>query len=127
MPKRNKLEIILKGKCPRCHSGEMFKYKAYNLRKFDEMHENCPVCDLRFEREPGFFYGAMYVSYAFSVALFVILGTLIYNVLGDPDIWVYASIIFGTVLGLLPLLFRYSRIIYLHVFGRVKYDESVTK
>lgn len=101
----------------------MFKYNAYNLTKFGEMHEDCPVCQLRFEREPGYFYGAMYVNYAFSVALVVILGTITFYLFDNPPIWVFASVIFGTVLVLMPVLFRYSRIIYLHTFGGVKYRE----
>lgn len=35
------------------------------------MYERCPVCDLKFEREEGYFLGAMYISY--GLALFVIV------------------------------------------------------
>jgi uncharacterized protein (DUF983 family) len=101
----------------------MFKYRAYNLPNFAEMPTECPVCQLRFEREPGFYYGAMYVSYAFSVALVVILGTMTFYILENPDLWVYATVIFTIVLFLVPLLFRYSRIIYLYAFGGVKFKD----
>ncbi len=122
MPESSKLKAVLNGKCPRCKEGDMFKFGAYNLRNFDKMYDNCPKCSLRYEPEPGFYYGAMYVNYAFSVALFVILGTVVFYVFDNPDIWVYASTIFGTVILITPLLFRYSRIVYLHVFGRFKYQ-----
>jgi hypothetical protein len=102
----------------------MFTHKAYNLANFAEMYVDCPVCHLRFEREPGFYYGAMYVSYAFSVALVFILGTATFYILDNPDLWVYATIIFSSALLLLPLLFRYSRIIYLYTFGGVKFKDS---
>lgn len=102
----------------------MFKYSAYKVTHFGEMHEECPVCKLRFEREPGYWYGAMYVSYAFSVALVIILGTFTFFVLDNPAMWVYSSVIFSTVFILVPLLFRYSRIVYLHVFGGVKYKDG---
>jgi hypothetical protein len=36
------------------------------------MHECCPVCGLKFEREAGYFLGAMYISY--GLALFTIVG-----------------------------------------------------
>ncbi|MEM9340801.1 MAG: hypothetical protein AAGA66_18855 [Bacteroidota bacterium] len=36
------------------------------------MHTNCPTCGLRYEKEPGNFYGAMYVSYGFSTAIFLV-------------------------------------------------------
>ena len=99
----------------------MFKHGTYNLMHFGEMYEECEECHLRFEPEPGFYYGAMYVNYAFSVALVLILGSLTFFLFDNPDLWVYASVIFGTVLILTPVLFRYSRIVYLHVFGRFKY------
>lgn len=123
MPEKSKLKAVLSGKCPRCSEGDMFKFRAYNLRNFDKMHEHCPHCELRFEPEPGFYYGAMYVNYAFSVALFVVVGTVVFYLFDNPDIWVYATIIFSIVILLTPLLFRYSRIVYLHVFGRFKYQQ----
>lgn len=121
MPEKSKFKAVLNGKCPRCKEGNMFESRAYDLRNFDKMYEYCATCQLRFEPEPGFYYGAMYVNYAFSVALFVVLGSAVFYFLDNPDIWVYATVIFSTVLLLTPLLFRYSRIIYLHVFGRFKY------
>ena len=124
MPEKSKFKAVLSGKCPRCSEGDMFEYRAYDLRNFDKMYEYCPSCRLRFEPEPGFYYGAMYVNYAFSVALFVILGTIVFYVFDNPDIWVYVTVIFSTVILITPLLFRYSRIIYLHVFGRFKYWHS---
>ena len=33
------------------------------------MHERCPVCGLKFEREPGYFLGAMYISYALALGI----------------------------------------------------------
>ena len=122
MPESSKLKAVLNGKCPRCKEGDMFRFGPYNLRNFDKMYDHCPKCSLRYEPEPGFYYGAMYVNYAFSVALFVILGTVVFYVFDNPDIWVYATAIFGTVILIAPLLFRYSRIVYLHVFGRFKYQ-----
>ncbi len=86
-----------------------------------QMHENCPVCGLRFEVEPGFFFGAMYVSYAFSVALFTTIAIAL-SVLGDYPVWVYAVSIVVAVILLFPYMFRYSRVIFLHLFGGVSYD-----
>jgi hypothetical protein len=43
------------------------------------MYENCPVCGLKYEQEPGFWYGAMYMGYTFSsgALLIVMLITLL--------------------------------------------------
>ncbi|UII25647.1 DUF983 domain-containing protein [Fulvivirga maritima] len=121
MKEPSALEAVAAGKCPRCRKGKMFKYSAYNLSKFTEMHEECEHCHLRFEREPGFFIGAMYISYAFSVALFTTVGVAL-SVLGDFSLLTYVLTTTASVIILLPVLFRYSRIIYLHAFGGVKYQ-----
>ena len=33
------------------------------------MYERCPICDLKFARESGYFLGAMYISYALGLVL----------------------------------------------------------
>lgn len=55
---------MLGQKCPRCHQGNMFTHGMYNLAHYTEMPLACPVCGLAFEPEPGFYIGAMYISYA---------------------------------------------------------------
>ena len=45
----------------------MFVGSTYSW-KGNAMHNQCPHCDLTFEIEPGYFYAAMYVSYALNVA-----------------------------------------------------------
>ena len=66
------LYSIINTKCPRCHEGDMFpKGTLYNPRKFSVMNEKCSCCGQFFEPEPGYYYGAMFVSYAFSTAIFI--------------------------------------------------------
>ena len=89
------------------------------------MHKQCDHCDFMYEREPGYFYGAMYVSYAMVVGLFLVIGFVIYKVLGISDINVFLIAIPASALLLLPIIFRYSRIIFLHVFGGVKYQREL--
>ncbi|MEO0554099.1 MAG: DUF983 domain-containing protein [Bacteroidota bacterium] len=121
MPNRSKGSAILHGKCPRCRSGSMFVTSAYNLSGFQKMNKNCPSCGLRFEREPGFFFGAMYISYAFSVALFVAVG-LGLSIVGDFPLYIYFISIVLAVIIFLPVSFRYSRILFLHLFGGIDFD-----
>jgi hypothetical protein len=71
-------------------------------------------CGLRFEREPGYFVGAMYVSYAIAVVLI----TALWGVsLFAPDRSFEATLTIAVVLFLffVPIVFRYSRIIWMHV------------
>jgi uncharacterized protein (DUF983 family) len=65
--------------CPRCRIGNIYPKSIF--RGFPAMRERCPVCGLTFEREEGYFLGAMLVDYAIGIAIVTILGVLIWLVL----------------------------------------------
>lgn len=46
--------------CPRRRRGPIYRSSLW--RAFLNMHEQCPHCALKFEREQGYFVGAMYIS-----------------------------------------------------------------
>jgi uncharacterized protein (DUF983 family) len=119
---------FLKLKCPRCRRGNMFPYSMFNLRKFQLAHTSCEVCGVNFEPETGFYWGAMYISYAISVAVSVTLSVAIRVLFGkNLDINVYiVAIIAVLVLGA-PASFRYSRAIMLHFVSGIKYDPHLFK
>lgn len=96
-------------------------HSALTVPGFHKMYSHCPVCNVRFEKEPGFFFGAMYVSYAFSVAIFIAVG-LALSLIGEFSLAVYLIAIIVVVIMLLPFLFRYSRILFLHFFGGIDFD-----
>lgn len=80
------------------------------------MPEKCPECGKLTQPEPGFYYGAMYVSYALCVALFIgffIVFALLYPVAPEVFIGSYSLLL----LVLWPFIFRYARAIYLFLFG----------
>jgi len=82
------------------------------------MHESCPACGYRFEKEPGYFIGAMYVSYALAVPAYALLVALFLELLaGRPDFWAFGAA-FATFLPLTPLVFRYSRVLWMY-FDRI--------
>ena len=60
-------QAIRRGLCPRCRQGAIFRGSF--LFGFPRMHERCPVCGLKYEREPGYFLGAMYFSYGLGIVL----------------------------------------------------------
>lgn len=80
------------------------------------MNESCPVCGLKFERERGYFTGAMYVSYALTLpALSVFTAVLWHLVVPEwPLIGVLGLATF-LFLPLVPPAFRYSRVIWIHL------------
>lgn len=107
---------IWQGKCPRCRQGDLFKYPLSRISKFSEMNTNCTHCAASFTPEPGFYYGALFVSYAFNVALMVIVSVILYFFLSPPD-WVYGVCLVAASILSIPFSFRYSRILFLYWFG----------
>ena len=125
MARKSAWFAISNHKCPRCREGDIFKYSLLQKPgKFTETHQHCPHCNLRFEREPGFFYGAMYVSYALTMAILLGLTFMLYFFFGDPSAGVYIATVTVSIVLFVPVVFRYSRTLYLHVFGGVKYSKE---
>jgi hypothetical protein len=87
------------------------------------MHESCPHCGVRLEPEPGFYQGAMYVSYGFTVICIIVLYLLL-HFLFRPGEWVTIGIIIAILFALAPVNYRYSRIVFLYLFGGIKFVES---
>ncbi len=124
-PIHSKIKSITTNTCPKCHQGAFFQANnAYNLSKFDKMNSQCSVCHEDFERETGFYYGAMYVSYGltvgFGLILFVITHFLLH--INDLDfIWIFPIVI----ILLTPLFYRYARLLWINLF--VSYDPAASK
>ncbi len=119
----SKFSSIIKCKCPTCRTGEVFTHPVTSWNDYNKMHEYCPVCGLRYELEIGFFWGAMYVGYAFNVALSVNVGIAVYILGHNPDVWVYMSAIIVGIILTYRLNFRYARILLLHMFAP-KFDKN---
>ena len=116
MSSKSLIVSIAKQKCPKCREGNMFKEHPYNLNAFDKMHKSCPNCGTSLDLEPGFYMGAMYVSYALQIALFITVFATTQLLYPEAGIVWYLSWIGGMVLLLFPLTFRLSRSIWLHIF-----------
>jgi uncharacterized protein (DUF983 family) len=102
-----RLRAALRQRCPKCLEGRVF-------RGLVTMNESCPSCGHRFEREPGYFTGAMYVSYAMAVPAYALPVVLLHLFLPDwPDARVLGAAL-AIFLPFVPLLFRYSRIFWMH-------------
>jgi hypothetical protein len=85
----------------------------YNLSG-QKMHKNCPHCGFYFEVELGYFYVAMFVSYALNVALLVTLGVGTYILTHSENPWLYTPLLLISAFLLSPVNFRYSRVILLY-------------
>jgi len=121
MKKGSKLYSVLNQKCPRCHEGELFiDPNSYKLNKMASMHEYCSYCGLKIEQETGFFYGAMYVSYALTVALGVSIyvAYFVFSILFSFEINLALYLIITSLSFIIfgPPMFRKSRVIYMNIF-----------
>ena len=123
--KGTKLYSIFGNKCPRCHEGSFFENaNPFNLKKFDKMNEQCKVCNEPFEREPGFYFGGMYGSYALYTAL--IASVLVsFVVIWEINVFYVLAVLIPLIILTQPLFFRWGRLFWINIF--VKYDPEAHK
>ena len=85
-------------------------------RKFSDMHPNCPCCGQTFEPEPGFYYGAMYVSFGISTGIFLGVILVLNFLVAEITMAMVLITVMVIVVGLLPVMFRLSRAIWINIF-----------
>jgi uncharacterized protein (DUF983 family) len=101
--KRSWIAAFLLQRCPRCRTAKIFD-------GFFSMHSSCPLCELPFRREEGFWLGAMYVSYALAVVILVPLFFVFQWLFPDWPGLLVAFVATLPYIPLTPLIFRYSRV-----------------
>lgn len=117
----NIIYSIILNKCPRCHEGQVFENNnPYRLGHMFNIHKNCSHCDLKYEKEPSFFYGAMYASYALTSGWFIVWFFMDMFIL-HMDTLSFALFITLSIIALSPLTIRVSRLLWLNFFN--KYDK----
>jgi hypothetical protein len=81
---------------------------------FPRMYELCPNCGLKFEREEGYFLGAMYISYGLALIVIVALALLLWGATS----WSLQKIVLWAILLFLPTaptLTLFSRVIWIYL------------
>jgi hypothetical protein len=117
--KTGKLYSIFFNKCPRCNKGKFWKSNNpyYNLfLNGGENHSHCLNCNLKFEIEPGFFYGAMYISYGLGIGIGSLILIISLAVFQMKNILLLSLIIGISILILAPVNYFLSRLIWLNTF-----------
>lgn len=87
-----------------------------------KMPEHCSHCGQRYNLEPSFWMGAMFVSYALQVGLLVSVYVALY-VFFDPSVEIYISSLLLVIVLLTPAIFRISRAMYINIFVRYRKGE----
>ena len=123
MPKNSSIfTSVLKIKCPKCHEGDMFCNKnIYQYKGFFDMPDNCPKCNQDFQLEAGFYLGAMFASYALTVALnvAVFVAFLVFDAYSLVPFLVSAAIVL-IITG--PYIIKVSRSIWIAL--SINYDPN---
>lgn len=120
-----KLYSMLFGVCPKCHQESMYLEKnPYRLSSTLKLHKNCSHCGTKYQIEPSFFYGSMYVSYGLSIAFGVTAFIVSYVIFESSILGALLSIIFSLI-ALMPIIARMSRNIWINLF--MSYDKTLAK
>lgn len=123
--KGTKLYSIIHFKCPYCQEGNFFvNNNPYVWKTIGDVKKHCDCCKRPLSVETGFYYGAMYVSYAFGVAIFVAvyLGITILRLQLELHEKVFSVAVF--VLLFSPLNYALSKIIWANFFMSYKGDKE---
>ena len=107
---------ILNCKCPKCKKENIFSTRGSVLSfKMPKMNDKCIACDYKFEIEPGFFFGAMFVSYALGAGQMIICLIIFWHFLDFPPLRIFFIITIMLIL-LSNINFRVSRSIWTYMF-----------
>ncbi len=116
---RGLMASIFGMRCPRCREGKLFNTPTFSYQKPTEMPSHCPSCGQNYMPEPGFWYGAMFISYiwtAFACLFFVGFGIF---ALGMSINGAFIALVITCAIFFF-WIFRISRSIWFHIY--VKYD-----
>lgn len=102
----NRLLAIILCRCPICLRGPVF-------RSLLGMHRDCPHCGIHFERETGYFLNAMFFAYV--IGFLILAPSMLYLYFTQASTLVFTIVVTAETLLLWPWIFRYSRVLWLHV------------
>jgi len=106
------LRAILRQLCPRCRQGTIFDYSIF--RGFPKMSPRCSVCGLKFQREEGYFLGAMYISFGLALVIIALIALLLWVMTGW---WITKAVVWAVVifLPLAPGISLFARVLWIYL------------
>jgi uncharacterized protein (DUF983 family) len=105
---RSALAGIIARRCPNCRLGAIF-------HALWVMNDDCPTCGVDFDRgDPGYFTGAMYVSYALAIPLIALLTLIEHGIV--PGWSLFRLVVLASLLcvPMIPWIWQYSRVIWIY-------------
>jgi hypothetical protein len=87
------------------------------------MHERCPVCGLKFEREEGYFLGAMYISYGLALIIISVFTVLLWFV---TRLSIVKDVLWSVALflPLAPAVTLFARMLWIYLDQAIDPDQS---
>lgn len=98
---------LLRQRCPACRQGPIF------VRSL-QTHPRCPVCGLVYEPEPGYFMGAMYLSYGMAVIILGLTMLALHLLLPTWDLGIVALLATALFVPFVPRVARYARVTWMY-------------
>ncbi|WP_235293838.1 DUF983 domain-containing protein [Portibacter lacus] len=117
----NIISSIWKYKCPRCRKGDLF-VEPFDFKTPLKMHEKCSHCGQKFEPEPGYYFGAMFISYIWTAWLALAIIGFCMLILGWNLEASFALLIAAMAVSYFFIM-RISRSIYIHI--AVKFNKKL--
>lgn len=102
--------IVLRGlklRCPNCGLGPLYA-------KVFRMHAACDYCDLVFEREQGYFIGAIYINIIATESI-LFLTLLIYGLITGTVDQRILTVLFVLAIVMPLVFFRHSRSLWMSI------------
>lgn len=116
MAKKQNLALrLLTEKCPNCGKGHIFEQRR-KIFEIPRMRERCAECNYLFDREPGYFLGAMYISYGLAVFQAIIAFLICYFFFPELPTLLVCFILVAVILLFSVRNFRLSRVMYMYIF-----------
>ncbi len=106
--------------CPKCRMSKMFKEPFMVMKPLD-MNDRCTNCNQSFEPEPGFYFGAMFLSYGIACLVYLPLALLLVFYF-DWTINSMLAFVFFLYFAFFFKLLRISRSLWAHLM--IKYKPS---
>ena len=78
------------------------------------MCPRCSICDLKFQREEGYFQGAMYISFGLALATIALIAALLWAITGW---WITKDVTWAVVLfvPLAPTISLFARVLWIYL------------
>jgi uncharacterized protein (DUF983 family) len=106
---------IVTEKCPNCGKGHVFKQHV-SLLNLPIMNDSCEVCHYHYDREPGYFLGAMYISYGLAVLQGVFTFLIAQYAIPQLSPFYKAMLVILVITLCGRKNYKLSRVMYIHIF-----------